>query len=292
VASDNRPILIPDTSAINRLADDPDSEALIAGLKSGYFIRFPFTVVSEIIANSSPNRRKELLRVCRRLLAAAGDCLEPHHEVLKIMAARFEQSLPLGLEHVNFRMAEAENEIFAQENFDDDLAKQEREEGRSHDKVFVDVYASARTAFDTLAASGTQMPGSVADLITLLQSSGAFWTLAKGLYDRVAKKPADDATIRRFHGECEPFRAIMAALFAAQFDRCIRTSKQSPSLKTGRNDTFMATCLPYCDQVITNDAGQMWCYREVVSVAGFDVSIRSYDEFCERLFVAGRTVAP
>ncbi len=30
-APDNRPILTFDTSAINRLADDPDSEALIDG---------------------------------------------------------------------------------------------------------------------------------------------------------------------------------------------------------------------------------------------------------------------
>jgi hypothetical protein len=210
-----------------------------------------------------------------------------HWTVLQrpVELAAFIRHYPIG------RLGEAENEILAQENFDDDLAKQEREESRSHDKVFVSVYASARAAFDTVAASGAQMPRGVAELIMLLQSSGAFWTLAKGLYDRVAKKPADDATIRRFHGECEPFRAIMVALFAAQYDRCIRSSKQSPSPKTGRNDTFMATCLPYCDQVITNDIGQMWCYREVVSVVGLDVAIRSYDEFCERLFVAGGTAA-
>ena len=36
---EGRPIWMPDTSTINVLADDLDSEALIAGLKSGYFVR-------------------------------------------------------------------------------------------------------------------------------------------------------------------------------------------------------------------------------------------------------------
>jgi hypothetical protein len=93
MAFDNRPILIPDTSAINRLADDPDSEALIAGLKSGYFIRFPFTAVAEIVANSSAGRRKQLLRVCRRLLASAADCIEPHHEILRITVVQIVSNL-------------------------------------------------------------------------------------------------------------------------------------------------------------------------------------------------------
>jgi hypothetical protein len=191
---------------------------------------------------------------------------------------------------VNLRMQEAENEILAEEDFGDDLAKQERESSRIHDKDFKDLYAKARVAFDELAATGVSMPRSVAHLVHQLQIGGAFWTLAKNIFDHVSTKPSDDVTIRRFYAACEPFRAIMVAIFAAQYDRCIRTSKQAPSLKAGRNDTFMAACLPYCDQVITNDLGQMWCYREVVSVAGFDVTVRSYDEFCERLFVAGRAM--
>jgi hypothetical protein len=286
---DGRPILIFDTSAVNRLADDSESEALVAGLKSGYFVRFPFTVVSEIIATTSGERRKQLLRVARTLLLSAGDCIEPHHEMLRIMVERFEKSLPLGIEYVNLRMHEAEREIFQVENFNDDLAKQEREEGRTNQKVFVGVYSNARAAFDRLAVTGAPMPKSVAELTSLLQTGGAFWTLGKNIFDRVAARPSENTTVQRFYSECEPFRAMMIAVVAAQYDRCIRSPKQSPSLKAGRNDTFMATCLPYCHQVVTNDEGQLWCYREVVSIAGFDVAVRSYDEFRDRLFVFGGT---
>src|ERR1700687_240133 len=104
---DNRPICMPETSTVNALADDHEVEALIAGLRSGYFIRFPFTTVSEIIANESGQRRRHLLRICQRLLSMEGDCIEPHHEILRIMVARFEKSLPLGPAHL-LRMEEAE----------------------------------------------------------------------------------------------------------------------------------------------------------------------------------------
>lgn len=284
-----RPILMPDTSVINCLADDPDSVALIAGLNSGYFVRFPFTTASEIVANSSGVRRKQLLGVCRRLLSAGGDCIEPHHEIIKTMVARFENSLPLGAEHVNLRMAEAEEEILRAMSFDDDLATQEREESRTNDKAFRGVYADAKDAFEGLAAAGVQMPGSVAGLVSQLQEGGAFWTLAQDLYERVATKPTDNPAVRRFYAECEPFRALMIALVVAQYDRCIRQRSDGRSLKSGRNNTFMATCLPYCDQFVTNDEGQMACYREVVSLAGIEVTIRSYREFRDSFFIMGAT---
>ena len=44
-APDNRPIITFDTSAINRLADDPDCEALIDGLGVGFHPRLTFTSV-------------------------------------------------------------------------------------------------------------------------------------------------------------------------------------------------------------------------------------------------------
>jgi hypothetical protein len=201
------------------------------------------------------------------------------------MVARFEKSLPVGLAHVNLRMEEAEDEILRAENFDDELATQEREEGWTNDKVFDGVYANAKIAFDELAARGTRMPSSVAEYASQLQQSGGFWTLARTLYERVAMRPADDASIERFYEECAPFRALRIAVLAATYDRCIRPSG-TPSLKSGRNDTFMATYLPYCNLFITNDPRQLACYREVISLAGLAATVRSYDEFRNRLFLS------
>jgi hypothetical protein len=71
----------------------------------------------------------------------------------------------------------------------------------------------------------------------------------------------------------------MIALCAAQYDRCIRQPNVGPSLRSGRIDTFMATCLPYCDRFVTDDSRQLACYREVAAVAGIEINVNSYEEF-------------
>jgi hypothetical protein len=176
-------------------------------------------------------------------------------------------------------MREAEQEILRMEMFEDnELSAQEREENRAHNQTFLDTYASAKPAFDRLAAQHADMPKSVGELVSMLQLGGAFWALARNLYEGAATKPATDSDIRRFYDECEAFRTIMIALYAVQFDRCVKPA-DSPSLKMGRNDTFMAICLPYTDEFVTNDDGQLACFKEIVQVAGIDVKIRSYLEF-------------
>jgi hypothetical protein len=74
----SEPILIFDTSGINRLTDDPDSPALIAGLRLGFHIRLSFTSVSEIIATTDGERRRVLLTICKKL-QSSGDSLDPIH---------------------------------------------------------------------------------------------------------------------------------------------------------------------------------------------------------------------
>jgi len=67
-----RQITMFDTSGVNRLADDPNSEALIAELGSGYFVRFPFTTVGEIIASSSGRAQETTASRVSKALASGG----------------------------------------------------------------------------------------------------------------------------------------------------------------------------------------------------------------------------
>lgn len=276
-----KPILTFDTSSIggtNCLVDEPDLDALIAGFKSGFHSRFTFTSVSEIIATTSGERRRKQLGVCRRLLSS-GDCIEPQHEIIRQMVEQFERTMPFNWTAVNVRFPEAENEIARQEDFGDELSQQEREEARALDTKFVDVYENAKSEFDKIFSEGAVRPASAAELIERLQTGGAFWKLAENLYSRVAKRPFDTAKVRQFFDACPPFHALMVALFVAQYDRCIRPQNVGPSFRSGRNDTFMSVCLPYCEQFVTNDLRQLRCFKEVVSICELKVAVRSYEEF-------------
>jgi hypothetical protein len=274
-----KPILIFDTSSIsgtNCLADEPDLDALIAGLRAGFHTKFTFTNVLEIVATTCGERRRKLLGVCRRLLCS-GDCIDPQREIIRKLVARFEQPLPFDWTEVDVRFRNAENEIARRDNFSDELAEKEREDARACERVFNKIYDDAKPAF---AAATDQPPTSVAEWVAQLQPKGGpFWTFARKLYEYVAKKPADEPTIRKFVAECPPFHAWMIALHAAQWDRCLRPPNVGPSLRSERNDTIMSICLPYCNQFVTNDHRQLACYREVVSICRLDVIVCSYEEF-------------
>jgi len=283
------PILTFDTSAINRLVDEKDAtdlDALIARLRSGFFVRLTFTNVEEAVANTCGERRRKVLDVCRRLVSSGGrlaegiHCIDPTGEIIRKMVAGFEGGAPFDWQGVDVGFPEAEQEIARQENFPDNLAKVVREEARTYDKTFDKVYADARPNFDKVfVAGGKDRPANVYQLVSGLQKGGQFWTMARNLYERVAERPADDATIRKFVAECPPFLALMIALCAAHYDRNARPPSAPRSHRAGWADTLMAVCLPYCNQFVTDDRGQMSCYKEVVSLGGLDVTVRSYEEF-------------
>ncbi len=231
-------------------------------------------------------RRARLLQICRWLLAL-GDCIDPQHEIIRKMVVRFEESPSFDWRTVPVDFPEANEAIARDENFSDDLAEQEREEARALQKQFVKLYDDAKPAFDRLFKSGTEnIPVSVSELVKRLQMpGGAFWTLAGRLYSRVGKITPDEATMRKFTDICDPFRSLMIALCAAQYDRCIRPQHVGPSLRSGRNDTMMAICLPYCDEFITADPRQLACYKEIVSISGLNTTVKSYEDFRKRLLV-------
>ncbi|HKW87351.1 MAG TPA: hypothetical protein VJN21_01200 [Candidatus Acidoferrales bacterium] len=208
------------------------------------------------------------------------------------MIGAFEQLRPFDWSAVRVDFPEAQNEIARNENIEDNLADQEREEARASERQFRSIYDNAKPAFDRLFRERTEKrPANVAELVLRLQiPGGAFWAFAANIYSRVGKQSADEERMRRFIEQCDPFRALMIAICAAQYDRWIRPQKLGPTLKSGRNDTFMAVCLPYCHRFITNDPGQLNCFREVATIAGLHVTVEPYDRFREGLLIANSTI--
>ena len=100
----------------------------------------------------------------------------------------------------------------------------------------------------------------------------------------MATTPATDAGIRKFYADCEPFRALMVAIWAQVYNKVKPAGV--PRMKAGRNDTFMSTCLPLCDEFVTRDKSMLLCYREVVVAAGLNVKVRSLDEFTGQFLIS------
>src|SRR5260221_5387332 len=103
----SKPVLVFDTSVLNALADDDDGAALIAALRAGFVVCLTGSNISEILANADANRRKQLLDLCR-LLLADGFCLVPHHWIIERMVARYHRAQPFNWKAVDVRFREGE----------------------------------------------------------------------------------------------------------------------------------------------------------------------------------------
>lgn len=285
-----RPIVTLDTSAINRLAKASEASVL-AGVTSRFHCRLTFTNLSEVIANSDSERRRGLTAVCKRLLSA-GDCIEPQHEIIRKMIDAFVADREFEWTDIYVRFPEAETELARTENFEDGLSQQEREDSKLHEATFRSLFAAAKEPFDRLfATSPDTRPRSLDEFVPHLQVvGGAFWKLGSNLCTRASRKAFDESMVRHFVARCEPFNALLLALFAAQYERCIRPHTVQPSLRSSRNDTFMAVCLSYCHHFVTDDARQLACFRAVSRIAGLDVELYSYNEFFDA-FLLSKSIA-
>jgi len=275
----NKPILTLDTSAINRLADDPSCEAVINGLAASFFVRLTFTSVDEVAQNSGKERREHLFGVCKQLLTS-GDCLLPVGKLLQKLVRAFDtDAAGFKWDNVDVRLDEAVEAAVRSAAISDELSKAAWEEAGPMNQQFESMLRDTKPAFDSVFASNpAARPGSVGELIGGLQRGGQYWKIAGSLYDSIAGRSADEGTVHKFWDRSPPFQCLMGALCAALYDRSVRPPNTPGSLKAGWADTFMAVYLPYCDQFVTADSGQLACYREVAKLYVPDLTLRSWDD--------------
>jgi hypothetical protein len=278
-----------DTSARNALhRGGPNFAPRLAGLDTGYAIRLNGTALDEIVAHSLPQERERLRKLWRRLLAnGAGDVLLPFHEITTRLAVAFESGRPFDWTRVDVRSNEYMRFIFDHEIsalFEEDADYETVSFGQRISAVetagqFDEVFLGPRPIFQKLRETEKESwPKSAAELAEALQKpGGAYWNYAIGLYHRATGITVDEEKIRRFVRECPPFRALLAAIVFAQYERSI-SEEVKPKL-AGRNDLFMAGYLPYCDEFISNDHPQQQALRKIVSIAELPTSVRWYKEF-------------
>jgi hypothetical protein len=293
-----RSILGFDTSVINALhKDGASAEPLLAGLSAGYAIRLNGTTLDEIIAHSTTAERERLRTLCRRMLAnGEGDVLQPYHEIMKRLAVAFESGRPFDWRRVDVRSSlytrfilEKETHDMFNENTDyEKVSSEQRVSAAETAEQFEQVFSGPRSEFQKIreAEHVSEWPKSAAELALGLQKpGGAYWKYAAGFYERATGVSVDEERIKRFVAACPPFRAILAAIVLARYERAI--CKDVNTKHAGKNDVFMATYLPYCDEFISNDHPQQTALRQIVNIAELQTSVTWYKEFSAR-FSLGR----
>lgn len=271
--------LILDTSAINKLSEDSEFEALLAGVRTSFFVRMTETSIAEVVATTDPDERRRLLLVFNRLIVE-GECILPFNLIVEGAAKAFHHK-PTDFDwtKLQVRFRSAERVLGRGALVTEELAAQQRGELRKWGREFEDIYKGMRPAFDELFnKAGEARPSLNSLLERFLREGGALWKYGELIYSKVDPSPTEES-VRAFYRAFPPFRALMIALCVVHFDRCIRDERQGPSLRAGRIDMFMATYLPYCDVFVSDDERQLRSLEQVAAAIDVDVKIRSYPDF-------------
>lgn len=276
--------IILDTSALNALADDAQSVAIMGGLRSAYLVGVTETAISEIVANSDERRRIQLLGLLARLLKF-GMCIIPFHAIVGAQSKAFLSDRDsYDWRSVNVRFAEAEGEVVRQEIIHE-VSEQTRQALRGWERDFAANFSSAKPVFQRLFEMRSGERPSLEEVTArLLAEDGVNRQIASSLFERGTGTRPSKAELQDFMERCPPFRALLVGLCVSQHDRCIRAERQESLGRAGRNDILSAAYLPYCKTFVTNDKGQCKALKTIAKMVGLDVDVLMYNEFQSKLF--------
>src|SRR5437016_510393 len=117
-----RPVIIFDTSAVNKLAADQEFQVLFGGIKAAYFVRISETNVAEVVATTDPAERKRLLEKFR-VLTTEGECILPYNLIIDQGVTHFHNNpASFNWDQWNVRSPVIEHEIVRQRVINDKLA--------------------------------------------------------------------------------------------------------------------------------------------------------------------------
>jgi hypothetical protein len=289
----NRPVVMFDTSVHNRLLKDGfESEAIYAALKTGYHVRLAGISIEELMAATKEQARSALIQSAGRLLHGQSDCLHAHNELLRLMIAAHDADPKRFCWQAVIVSAPEYCKELSERRYtaDDAVAAGQWQHMKAVKAEFESVWSTLRPKLgEIFQRHGEQRPSRFEDVLPHATSdSGLMWGIAKGLYDRIARKPASDATIRHFVDNCPPFKCVVYAFLMTWYDRSLRALPDGEKFHAGRNDQFAAVYLPYTDLYLTAevDGEQGRCLAEIARLVYPQTKVQSYDDFCSALLVS------
>jgi hypothetical protein len=282
---DSRQKLIFDTSGLNGLADDPETTAIRQCIGMGFFVRLTETNIAEVGANSSRERRLELLALCQHL-QTLGECVRPYNWIIQeqIKLHAFRRDI-YHWQRPQIRSREIEHEVARPEFLtDDDIAEQIREDFRKHEGAFKTLFKDARLKVP-MEPEGRKM--SVQEMFELSKVDGSpLWAMASDVYEQVSGRRPDELEIRGFVAACPPFELMLLGSCLAQYHYCVREINSPALYKAQRLDLWAAAYLPYCDRFITRDDGQFNALSLLAEYCGLAAKIVYYKDFRSSWLIA------
>lgn len=277
-----------DTSAINRLHDDPERQFLVAGLLATNTLRVSALNVIEAVGTEDEVRRRSLIVLLQRLSHGFRPLATPN-TLLKIVVKAHAR----GDDRLNITSPEEEDSIWIALNSPDELDEETRQEvfqwKTSLEGPFIDAHREARPQLQTLFESGqAERPKSVADVIRYFRDNDQ--TLLESMqdvYQHCTGQPVSLDQARMFLHDIPYWPLYYAGWAHAIYSRAIKSERYGVRGKPGTIDLWCAIYLPDCNIFVTDDIPQRRALRLLNVLIPKRARIMSYAGMRARLLVKG-----
>ena len=280
-----RQIAIWDTSAINKLADRSDQNALIAGMRITHEHWIPIDLLVEIAATPTDKRRQQLLEVCRSLHASTGRIPWSASILLKGAINLFANLGEIDWEILLASQAEFERAITDGTLFNDDLAKAQRAETSSRLRSGEEFFGQIEEPYRRHFQNGASEYKTLDEFIALCRSKGLIRDTVRSLYSEFLGRSVDIDEADRLAAVFLPVEAVSYAFAIAHYHR-----NELPQPKKGKPagilDLMASAFLPVCQLYVSDDFDQQVILREVVECCQTQTKVIRFEDYAETFAVS------
>jgi hypothetical protein len=275
-----------DTSALNRLYDDPDARFIVPALLATNRVLITGLNVAEAAGAKDPQRRTGLLRLERQLVAGLRPLHVPNEllQAVTIAHAKGESrtTITIGDGQQGLWWALEEPESL------DESARQESYAWKlALEAPFAGAHREARPHFQRLFEEArNDRPPSASRLIKLFrdQEQIVFDAVAP-VWKRLIGKVLSVEGFRDLMKVVPQWPLYLAGWAHAVYNRAIRESGYGVSNNPGAIDLWCAIYLCHCDYFVTADTRQRRALRVLNVLNPRRTHVLSYDELRSRLLV-------
>jgi hypothetical protein len=277
-----------DTSAINRLHDEPDRTIIVKGLIATTVVRVTALNVIEVSGTADVARRTSLLGLLSDLADGVRPLSAPN-VLLQTLAKAFADKNDRPV----ITLTEEEEGVWLALNNRDSHNEETRQEvfrwKQDLEKPFKESHMEARPEFQELFATGkASRPRVPSDLFRHYCEDDTFlYDVVSPLYAQSTGVELKRQELREFLAQIPQWPLYFLGWAYAIFERDIQQIGYGHKGKAGTVDLWCALYLPHCDCFVTDDVGQRKSLRilNVYNPRKPKTRVISYEDFKARLLL-------
>ncbi len=282
-----------DTSALNRLLDDPEREAIVTGMLVGASFRISAYNVIEAAKTKNVSRRQELVRLMRRL-AENKRPLDPPNYLIRAVARGYAQRSPKGEVSLTVNADPNLEGVWVALNEPERIDEEVRAEllawAEKWENDYDGIAAGPRQEFQELFDKyPEQRPRTPAATIRsyMKHDQQIFEQFVAPIFEKetgktLSRPEYDDLIAERM------WALYFGGYAYACHQRAVQTDRFSRNRNAGGVDLGQAVYLRLCDRFVTNDKAQYRGLRflnRFNRAAGHETEVLRYDTFRRRLLI-------